>query len=229
MKFSDRSRNKYTRGPSQLSTLLYFQLILPIYAATNGWVGASKLNLSQGAGNPRYATGNNISIITWIYTITIIFSAKFQSRVWKDTKSFFLGGRISVGAGKFLWVRRILPEFSRKKFRPPKRSSSCYFERRWAPFLLIFSGFFCSDFQGFCESFQRFCPDFHEFCPNFEGFFPGFSPNQNFCGCACTLCTPTFYTSGWTNAFWWRVPLSETFLVSLWPICRDLVQSYFVE
>jgi len=41
------------------------------------------------------------------------------------------------------------------------------FSGRWAPFLLVFSGF-CSDFQRFCEGFQRFCPDFQGFCPDFH-------------------------------------------------------------
>jgi len=35
MKLSDESRNNYTRGPTQLSTPLYSQLILRICAATN--------------------------------------------------------------------------------------------------------------------------------------------------------------------------------------------------
>ena len=58
------------RGPTQLSTLLYSQLILRICVATNGlgggaqtdWVGAPKLSLSTGAGNPRYTTGLLTSI-----------------------------------------------------------------------------------------------------------------------------------------------------------------------
>jgi len=46
------------RSTSQLSTPLYSQLTLRIYAATKGlgW-GAPKLTLSTGAGNPGYATG----------------------------------------------------------------------------------------------------------------------------------------------------------------------------
>jgi len=57
MKFSVKSRNNCMRGPTQLSTLLYSQLILRICVATNGlgggaqtdWVGAPK---RTGWGRP---------------------------------------------------------------------------------------------------------------------------------------------------------------------------------
>jgi len=42
---------------SQLSTPLYSQLILRIYAAMNGLGGSAKTEVAPGAGNPRYATG----------------------------------------------------------------------------------------------------------------------------------------------------------------------------
>ena len=42
---------------SQLSTPLYSQLILRIYAAMNGLGGGAKTEVAPGAGNPRYATG----------------------------------------------------------------------------------------------------------------------------------------------------------------------------
>jgi len=45
------------QGLSQLSTPFYSLLILRIDAAMNGlWVGALKLSLPPGAGNPTYAT-----------------------------------------------------------------------------------------------------------------------------------------------------------------------------
>jgi len=52
MKFSDGSRNKRMRGPSQLSTPLYSQLILRIYAATNGLGGDAKTDFAPGRGKP---------------------------------------------------------------------------------------------------------------------------------------------------------------------------------
>ena len=42
MKFSDGSRNKYTRSPCQISTLFYTQLTLFVYAATNGLGGGAQ-------------------------------------------------------------------------------------------------------------------------------------------------------------------------------------------
>jgi len=72
---------------------------------------------------------------------------------------------VGVGAGKFLRVRKIFLELSQtylkiihKKVTSRKSSSSC-FGRRWALFLLIFSGV-CSDFQRFCEVFQILFPRF---------------------------------------------------------------------
>jgi len=44
------------QGPSQLSTSLYYQLILRIYAAMNRLGGGAKTEFPPGAGNPRYAT-----------------------------------------------------------------------------------------------------------------------------------------------------------------------------
>jgi len=44
------------RDPSNILTPLYSQLTLRIYAAKNGWMGAPKLALSPGAGNPTSAT-----------------------------------------------------------------------------------------------------------------------------------------------------------------------------
>jgi len=52
------------QGPSQLSTPLYSQLILRIYTAMNGLGGAPKLSLLPGAGNPKYATGDEATICT---------------------------------------------------------------------------------------------------------------------------------------------------------------------
>jgi len=44
------------QGPSQLSTPLYSQHILRIYAAMNELGGGAKTEFVPGAGNPRYAT-----------------------------------------------------------------------------------------------------------------------------------------------------------------------------
>jgi len=44
------------RVPSQLSTPLYSQFTLLIYAVINGLVGGPKVILSPGTGNPSYAT-----------------------------------------------------------------------------------------------------------------------------------------------------------------------------
>ena len=97
---------------------------------------------------------------------------------------------IGERTGNFFEVRRIfagilpnVPEKNSIKSEIRKESSSCYFGRRWAPFVPKFSGV-CSDFQWFCKGLQRFCPDFH-----------GFSRNQNFWGCAYTPCTPAPNTS----------------------------------
>ena len=57
---------------------------------------------------------------------------------------------------------------------------------------------FCLGFQGFCPDLHGICSDFHGFCQELSGFFPRFSTNQNFCGCACTPCPPTSYTTAIT-------------------------------
>ena len=51
----------WLQGPSQLSTPLYSQLILRIYAVMNRMGGAPKVILPPGAENPRYATVRNLS------------------------------------------------------------------------------------------------------------------------------------------------------------------------
>jgi len=50
MKFPDESRNKYTRGPNQLSTPLNSLLTLRIYAATNGLGGGAQTDFVPGRG-----------------------------------------------------------------------------------------------------------------------------------------------------------------------------------
>jgi len=78
------------------------------------------------------------------------------------------------GAGNFFGVRSIfagilrnVPEKISIKSDLQKESSSCYFGRRRAPFLLKFSGV-CSDFQGFCEGLYRFAQTSLGFFPNFH-------------------------------------------------------------
>ena len=61
IKFLDGSRNTYMQGSSQLSTLLYSQL-LRIYAATNRLGGAPKLTLSPGAGSPASHRSRSITV-----------------------------------------------------------------------------------------------------------------------------------------------------------------------
>jgi len=51
MKLSDGSRNNYTLDSSQLSTLVYSQLILRMYPATNGLDGGAWTDLFPGARN----------------------------------------------------------------------------------------------------------------------------------------------------------------------------------
>jgi len=71
-------------------------------------------------------------------------------------------------AGIFLGMRkifvRILPNLPKKKFRPPKKSSSCSFGSRCAPFLLIFSGFsqIFRDFVKVFRDFAQISTDFHQ-------------------------------------------------------------------
>jgi len=45
------------QGPSQLSTPFYSYSFFTSTLPWTGWVGAPKLSLPPGAGNPRYATG----------------------------------------------------------------------------------------------------------------------------------------------------------------------------
>jgi len=52
MKFSDESRNKFIRAPPQLSTPLYSQLILRIYAATTRLGGGAQTDFVTGRGKP---------------------------------------------------------------------------------------------------------------------------------------------------------------------------------
>jgi len=52
IKFLDGSRNVYMQGPSQLSTPLYSQLILHIFAATTRLGGAAQTDFVPGSGKP---------------------------------------------------------------------------------------------------------------------------------------------------------------------------------
>jgi len=121
---------------------------------------------------------------------------------------------IGLRAGKIFGVRiifvRIFPNLPEKYFChflceyffmttvvgwPPKNHSSCdsahvgrhFFQIkvRRAPLLPLFSG----NLPKFSRILQRFTQIFADFSRISE-ILPGFLPNQNFWGCACTLCTP---------------------------------------
>ena len=96
---------------------------------------------------------------------------------------------VGGGAGTFFGVRRILPEFSQTyqkknsiKMWPPKRK---LFKLVWAPLGAIIAHIFRSLLR-----FSGILWGLSEILPRFPRIFPGFLPNQNFWGCACTLCTP---------------------------------------
>jgi len=132
---------------------------------------------------------------------------------------------IGVGAGKFLWVRKI---FARKVFGQlfvwvfpsthimfgmisKKRSSCMWFFpcptlgrsfikiKRWAPILIIFSDSL-PRISGVLQTFSKILPRFSQILPGFSGILSGFLTNQNFWGCACNPCTPASYTSGSSGA-----------------------------
>jgi len=82
---------------------------------------------------------------------------------------------IGMRAGKFLGVRRILPEFSQtcsKRFCAT--FAYIFFPRRpWKYFLIwppkkIFPCFSANVRRYFCQNFQRFCPEFWRFFPVFR-------------------------------------------------------------
>jgi len=89
-------------------------------------------------------------------------------------------------AGTFLVMgkifARILPNLTKKKLRPPKKSS-CSFESRCEPFLLIFSGFsqIFRDFVKVFRDFAQISTDFHKI--------------KTFGG-ALAPCIPASYTNG---------------------------------
>jgi len=69
--------------PSQLSTPLYSQLILRIYAAMNVLGGVAKTEFAPGAGNHRYATASKPGVLQRrpshcaayrFYRSTVVFS-----------------------------------------------------------------------------------------------------------------------------------------------------------
>ena len=81
--------------PSQLSTPLYSQLILRIYAAMNVLGGVAKTEFAPGAGNHRYATASKPGVLHRrpshcaayrFYRSTVVFS-------------FFVSGSGSGGSG----------------------------------------------------------------------------------------------------------------------------------
>jgi len=55
------------------------------------------------------------------------------------------------------------------------------------------------DFAQIFRDFAKVFTDFTQISTDFSGILPEFSPNQNFWGCASTLCTPTSYTTGSTS------------------------------
>jgi len=56
------------RGPNQLSTPLYSQLMLSIYAATNGLGGGAQADFVLGRGEPRYAFGGELALTEFLET-----------------------------------------------------------------------------------------------------------------------------------------------------------------
>jgi len=97
----------------------------------------------------------------------------------------------SVGAGRFLGVRRIfaqilvnVPEkIIHKKKWPPKKALH-----------VILSVIFAHIFKVLLR-FSGILWMFSEILPRFPQILPKFSPNQNFWRCICTPCTSTSYTS----------------------------------
>jgi len=122
---------------------------------------------------------------------------------------------IGVGEGKLFGVRRILagispnlPEknlghfwcehFLKQTFfwDDLQEKSSCDSANVGRHFFKsnLVGHYFCPDFQGFCKGFHSFYPDLHSFCPDFQGYCPDLT-YRKFWGCACTSCTPAFYTA----------------------------------
>jgi len=77
-----------------------------------------------------------------------------------------------------------------------KKGLHLFFCKRLTPLFEVKQ--FCPDVQEFCQVFRDFAQIFRDFAQIFRDFakifrdFSGFSTNQNFCGCVCTPCTPTF-------------------------------------
>jgi len=103
---------------------------------------------------------------------------KFREQYQKSLNLWWCGKEQAT----FWGCEGFLPEFSqtcpKKKLRLPKQSSSCCFEHRWPPFLLIFSGF--------ARIFREFMKVFRDFA-QISTDFPGFSTDPRLLHQWCSI------------------------------------------